>query len=73
LVNLFKERTYNKILKLYLNFRQVPVVLKQEIFWNNVLNTRDVKQTMKNLDACVVAGTKMSPFTKRLERPYVGQ
>lgn len=66
------QRVLNANLKPFFS-RQVPVTLKQDIFWNNVLNTKDIQQTMRSLDACVIGGTKMSPFTKRLDRPYVGQ
>ncbi|XP_035701593.1 uncharacterized protein LOC118433610 [Folsomia candida] len=76
--NIMDLHTYEMALEglftaMVLKHWQVPVTLKQDIFWNNVLNTKDIQQTMRSLDACVIGGTKMSPFTKRLDRPYVGQ
>jgi len=58
----------------YSDSRKYPTKLKKgDTFWNNILQTADAQQTMKNLDACAIAGYSEAPYTYRLERPFVNE
>ncbi len=50
-----------------------PTKLKDDAFIENMVGVRDVNLTMRNIDFCVVASRKLSPYGARLGRPFEKQ
>ena len=52
-------------------YRPFPPKLKRgDGYWNNLLEVKDAKVMMQNMDACVQFGYALAPFEKRLNRPF---
>ncbi|ODN00219.1 hypothetical protein Ocin01_06461 [Orchesella cincta] len=50
---------------------RTEVIVRNEKFWNNVMQTSDIETTMQNLDACTIAAREVSPFKTGLSRPFI--
>ncbi|CAL8102719.1 unnamed protein product [Orchesella dallaii] len=50
---------------------RTEVVLRNEKFWNNVMQTSDIEVTMRNFDACTIAARELSPLKNGLSRPFI--
>jgi hypothetical protein len=48
-----------------------PQLKRGPDYWNNILDTRDAKLMMQNVDACVQAGYFGTAHERRLNRPFV--
>jgi len=54
-------------------FRMYPAKEQSDMFWSSILGVKNIEMIMRNMDACIVAGRKFSPYKDRLGRPYERQ